>query len=379
MKRYIALIMTLLCALLVIPVSASAESAKPYENANAYVLMEMTTETVLAEKNGDKQYNCGYLSKLMSLLLIAEDIETGRYLLSTELTASKSVEGTKGAVIWLEPGDKITVEELLKSVIIGNANDAMTVLAEKSEQTTEKFVMRMNSEAFDLGMRNTAFYSPYGSADEREYSTAHDIGIVCCRLARYEFLREYFRTWRDFVKEGKTELVSENSLARTYDRHIGFKACHSDMSGHCVAEGGMNEGGTCYISVILGAEDTDTALSGAKKLVNTGFHDYKVTATMFPDEMMRPLNVKGGTEETVPVRIRSQERIVVPRGVKELCTVTVLPEYVSAPLKKGQRIGTAGFYSEKELVCETDIIVDDDVEALSYSYILSKMLLNSLN
>lgn len=379
MKRYIAALTVLVFMLFAAPAAAAADTLPPYENAEGYVLMEASTQSVLSGKNADITYNCSYLSKLMSLLLIAEDIETGRYLLSTEVTASQSVEDTKGAVIWLEPGDTLTVEELLKAVIIGNANDAMTVLAEKSEQTVEDFVSRMNSEAFDLGMRNSAFYTPYGTYDEREHSTAHDMGIVCCRLARYEFLRPYFKTWRDFVKEGKTELVSENTLSRTYDRHIGFKACHSDNSGYCIAEGAMNEGGTCYISVVLGAPDSDKSLAGAKKLINTGFHDYKVTATMYPDEMMHPMLVKGGTEETVPVRIRNQERIVIPRGVKELSTVTVLPEYVTAPVKRGQRIGTAGFYSGKELVCETDIIADGDVNELSYRFSLLKLLSYSIN
>lgn len=376
MKRYFAILTALLTAVLIVPFRSAA--AEKEIQAQAYILAEASTGTVLAGENTDRELNCAYLSKLMSLLLIAEDIETGKFRLSTELTASQSVSGTQGAVIWLEPGDRLTVEELLKAVIIGNANDAMTVLAEASEKSVEAFVSRMNSEAFDMGLRGTAFFSPYGYYDEREHSTARDIAEICCKLARYETLRSYFRTWRDFVREGRTELVSENTLSRTYDRHIGFKACHSDAAGYCAAEGGMNGSGTCYIAVVLGAPDGETSLSAAKKLVNRGFGEYKVTATMFPDEMMKPMKVQGGTEQAVGIELSGQRNIVVPRGVNELATVTVLPEHLTAPVKKGQRIGTAGFYSGRELVCEAPIVAAEDVDELSFAFILRKTLLKLL-
>ena len=376
MKRCLAVFTVLLTAVLIVPFRSAA--AEKDIQAQAYILAEASTGTVLAGENTDRELNCAYLSKLMSLLLIAEDIETGKFLLSTELTASQSVSGTQGAVIWLEPGDRLTVEELLKAVIIGNANDAMTVLAEASEKSVEAFVSRMNSEAFDMGLRGTAFFSPYGYYDEREHSTARDIAEICCKLARYETLRPYFRTWRDFVREGRTELVSENTLSRTYDRHIGFKACHSDAAGYCAAEGGMNGSGTCYIAVVLGAPDGETSLSAAKKLVNRGFGEYKVTATMFPDEMMKPMKVQGGTEQAVGIELSGQRNIVVPRGVNELATVTVLPEHLTAPVKKGQRIGTAGFYSGRELVCEAPIVAAEDVDELSFAFILRKTLLKLL-
>ncbi len=346
--------------------------------AKAYVLMEPTTQTVLDSENADLRLNVGYLSKLMTILLIAEDIETEKYTMSTELTASSTVTGTKGAVVWLEAGDKMTVEELLKSVIIGNANDAVTVLAEKSEQTIENFVMRMNTEAFDLGLRNTAFYSPYGYYDEREYTTAHDMAVICAELVKYEFLRPYFKTWRDFVKSGQTELVSENRLANSYERHIGFKAAHSDETGYNIAEGGMNESGDCYIAIVLGADNEDDMYKQAKSLLKSGFNDYKVTATMFPDEMLMPMKIRGGCDTAVEIALRQQSRLVVPKSVGELSTKVVLPEYLTAPVKKGQVIGTAAFYSDKNLVCEIDIIVKDDVKKLSMGYIFKEMLCNMI-
>lgn len=360
------------------PVCSSAENQENTDNIKSYVLMEAAGGMVIEEKNSAERLNVGYLSKLMTVLLIAEDIETGKFLMSTELTASQSVMGIKGAVVWLQAGDKMTVEDLIKSVIIGNANDAVTVLAEKSEQSVEKFVMRMNSEAFDLGLRDTAFFSPYGYYDEREYTTAYDMAIICQKLVKYEFLRPYFKTWRDFVKSGQTELVNENTFARTYDRHIGFKASHSDETGYCIAEAAVNESGVCYISVIIGASDEDTCFKEAKKLINKGFSDYKVTATMFPDEMLMPIKVRNGEDSAVEVRLKHQSNLVIPKGVNELSTVVVIPEYLSAPVKKGQRIGKAAFYSEKNLVCEIDIITVNNVDKLTFGFVMEKILTNLL-
>lgn len=375
MKKICIIIAVILTAGLVFPENIHAEDTSA---ASAYVLMEASTGTVLEEENSSKQLNIGYLSKLMTILLIAEDIETGKYLLSTELTASDSVTDTKGSVIWLETGDKMTVDELLKAVIVGNANDAVTVLAEKSERSIENFTMRMNSEAFDLDLRDTAFLSPYGYYDEREYSTAHDVAVICSELAEYDFLKPYFKIWRDFIKEGQTELVNENTLARTYENHRGFKASHSEESGFCIAEAGENESGICYIAVVLDAPDSDTSFSEARQLIKKGFNNYKVTATMFPDEMLMPVKVRSGRETAVEISLRRQSRLVIPKNVSELSTAVVIPEYLNAPVKQGQVIGTAAFYSEKNQVCEIDIIAENDVEKLDFLYVFKEMLLNLL-
>ena len=312
------------------------------------------------------------------MLIIAEDIETGKYKLDDVLTAPNAVTGTKGSVVWLEAGDKMTVEELLKSVIIGNANDALTVLAVASQQNIEKFTSEMNRRAFDLGLRNTVFMSPHGYYNEKEYTTAHDMAIICSELSRYEFLEPYFKTWRDFVKEGQTELVNENTLSRTYKSHLGYKAAHSEQSGYCIAEAGISDDGNKFIAVVLGADDEDTMFSTAKKLVNKGFNEYKVTVPGFLDELLMPMKVKHGVDSAVELELKSQNSIVIPRNVSELSNVVVLPQFVSAPIKRKQKIGCIGFYNKDTLVYETEIIAKNDVDKTSMLFVFKKMLLNLL-
>ncbi len=360
-------------ALAVISVTAAflTGAAPKRTPARAYVLIEAATGTVLDGENADSPLNVGYLSKLMTILLVGEDIRDGLYSEDTVLTASDSVTGTKGSVIWLENGDKLSVGELLKAVAVGNANDAVTVLAENSAGSVEGFVDRMNARAFDLGLRNTAFYSPYGYYDEREHSSAHDIALICAELYRLDL--PYFSIWRDFVCNGTVELVSENTLTRTYSRHCGFKAAHSDASGCCIAEGGKS-GDTCYISVVLGAETADDSFSLAKELIGTGFSDFKLTSANLPDDVLCPVTVKNGEKSAVRVRLECQEGIVVPRCTDKLMSRAVLPEHLTAPVESGQRVGTVGFWCGKELVSEQPIVAAESIDRVTLGFVLRKLL-----
>lgn len=370
-------ITAIFCSLLILCTLISAKEKEDGFSADmSYILIEANTKTILEEHKSNERINAGYMNKLMALLIIAEDIESGKYTIETELTASQSVSGTKGAVVWLEPGDKMNVEELLKGIIIGNANDALTVLAERSAGSCDEFVMHMNSRAFDLGLRDTIYFSPQGYYDEREFTTAHDIAIICSELAKYDFLQPYFKTWRDFVRDGTVELVNENTLARTYQLHVGFKATHSEESGYCIAEGGKNESGTAFISVVLAAENEDDSFKTVKHLISDAFSNYKVTDSYFPDEMIKPIKVKNGEDSAVELMLDKQGSIVVPRGTDSLKIVCVFPEYINAPVEKGQRVGTAVFYNGKKLVFETDIIVKNNVKKISFGFVLKKILLN---
>ncbi|NLT09248.1 MAG: D-alanyl-D-alanine carboxypeptidase [Ruminococcus sp.] len=359
-------------------------SAKPVNDDDAllsgiYVLMEPETRTVLEEKDCHKRCNAGYLSKLMALLLIAEDIDSGRLSLTEELTASETVYGTKGAVVWLSPGDNMTVDELIKSAAVGNANDAITVLAEHSAGSIEEFTARMNAAAFDLGLRDTAFFSPYGYYDEREHTTAYDMAVICSELLEHETVMPYFSIWRDHVKSGQTELVNENTLSRTYDLHCGFKACHSDEAGYCIAECGKNDKGEKYIAVVLGSPDQDTSFHTAKTLIRSGFSGYRMTASAFPEDALRPVSVRNGEAAAVELGLAENSDLVVPKGESRLRIVTVLPEYLEAPLSAGQLVGKAAFFNGKELVFETDVIVKNDVNKLTFRFILEKIMYKTIN
>lgn len=355
----------------------SADVSEVSETA-AYVLIEAETGTVLDAKNEKMTMNAGYLAKLISILVIAECINKGDLSLTDELTASESVRDTKGSVVWLQNGDKMSVDELLKAVIIGNANDALTVLAERISGNIEDFVMDMNSEAFELGMRDSYFVSPYGYADESGYTTAYDIALVCSKLSKFVFLQPYFKTWRDFIKNEKVELVSENKLTRNYEHHIGFKACHSDENGYFLAEGGRNTQGNTFIAVIFGAEDETRVFNKGKELLKDAFSKYKVVSTEFPEEMLVPIKVKNGVETAVEIGIKELGKAAVSKENKTIRSKVVIPEYITAPVREGQPVGTVAFFNGDTIVFETDIISKHSVYELSWDYVLKQTLLKMI-
>lgn len=371
MKRFIFIIVFLIILFFPKGLDVKAEDTK-----TAFILMEAGTKTVISEENSELLYDIGYLNKLMSLLLIAEDIETGKFRLDTMLTASDNIRNVKGAVIWLEPGDQLTVDELLRSVITGNANDAMIVLAEASERTVDSFVSRMNSRAFELGLRNTSYYDPCGYPGGKGRSTAHDTAVICAELSRYDSLTPYFQIWLDSVREGKTQLVSENRLSRNYRNHIGFKECHSEDTGYCIAEAGRNADDETFIAVVLHADDQDSVENKAKKLLRSGFSDYKSMTVGFPEEFLIPLKVEHGTANAVKVRVREEKKAVINRSAGEVANVAVFPEFITAPVRKGQIVGSVGFYAGKNLVTETDIIAAEEVCRLDFLFILRNSLTN---
>ncbi len=349
--------------------NAEEEASKPA----AYALMECSTGKLLDEENSSQKMPTGTMAKLMTAFLVGEKLESGQWNADTELTVSDCVNGTKGAVIWLMPGEVMTVGDMLKGLIIGNANDAAAVFAEEISGSREDFVMDMNARAFDLGMHDTRFASPDGFNDDESYSTARDLGVLCCALSDMECLSKYFTTWRDFLRDGGTELVNENTFAHTYEGMIGWKASHSEGTGWCIAAGAEKNDMKCA-AIVLGAEDEDSRFALARQLLKDGFSKYVLTIPGFSSEFMKPVTVRGGVSENVDVEAEGLSGLVVPKSDTSLKTVLVLPKYVCAPVEKGRKIGCIAFYNGDTLLLETDLVATEDVEAMTIRSAVEKML-----
>ncbi len=344
----------------------------------AYVLMEAETGRVLREQNGYTEVPIGTMCKLMTVLLVAEAIEAGELSVDKMVVTSSHANSMNGAQIWLMPGEQMSVSDLLKGVIIGNANDATVALAEVVGHSEENFTANMNTRAFELGMKNTGFYNSSGFGTEEQYSTAYDMALLCRELSKHEFLYEYMTCWRDFVRGEDTELVNENKLVKGYDGIIGFKAGHSEESGNCVAIGAERNNST-YIVVALGYKDKDERFNVAKTLIATGFSNYQVTNPSFSNEHLMPIKVKGGVDSAVMIEARELSSLVVSKGnVEKITSVIFVPNYVTAPIKKGQSIGVVGFYIDDVLLYETDLITSNEVEEMTIGKAFKKICTNLL-
>lgn len=360
MKQTAILLSLLLTAALLLPVLVHAEGAR------ATLLIEANTGAILSENNADEHLPIGSLAKLMTAYLAAQALGNGTLSADTLLTAGESVREVQGAVIWLEPGDTVTVDELLMGLLAGNANDAAAVLAEYISGTQEAFVMDMNAAAFDLGMRETRFTTPQGYDDPAAYSTARDMGLLACAVLKCELLRPYVTTWRTVIREDSTpaELVNENRLTRTMDNCRGLKAAHSEAAGECVIAAAERNGMICA-AVVLGCGDEDERFSIAKQLLSTGFSGYRLTTPGLAEEFLQPLKIRNGTENAVLLELSDVPALTVPAGSAPE-SVIVLPEYRNAPVRKGQAVGAVYFYEGKTLLGEAALLASDDVPIMTF-------------
>ncbi len=333
------------------------------EREMAFLLMEANTGSILHQEYADERRPVGSLAKLMTAYLTAKAIERQEITPDTVMTAGESVAGMPGAVIWLKPGDSISVRELLLALITGNANDAAAVLADRLGGSPEKFVMDMNAAAFDLGMKSTRFTSPQGFDDSQAYSTAYDIALLCRAVLQCEVLKECLTTWRIMILHDTVELVSENTLTRTLKTCRGLKASHSPESDYSLAAAAESDGMLC-IAVVLNAPDEDTRFSLAKKLLNKAFSQYQIMLPAFAEEFLRPLKIRKGTESSVLLELSSLPAMAVPSGT-QIQAVMVLPEFVQAPVRYHQRVGRVCFYQGKTLLCECALLASEEVPEMT--------------
>lgn len=347
-------ILILLAAVLLLPLHTAAEEEPHYASA----LAEAQTGMLLGGTDADVQLPAGTQTKLMTVYLTAEAIEAGTLSPDTLLTVPAAAERYPGATVWLCAGEKMSVRDLLKAVITGNANDACITLAHHISGSEQAFVDDMNAAAFSLGMRQTRFADCTGTSAEN-ITTAGDLALLCRGLLRFEILRPIFTAYRDTLRDGETELVSENRLTRDYEGLLGMKAGHGDSSGYTLTLAAERDG-MRMIAVVLGAADTDARFADAKKLLKEGFSGYTVTTPDFSAEHIRPLPVRGGTAEAVLPETGGLRSIASPKGSR-ITAVTVLPAYAEAPVRKGERLGTAAFYCRDTLLYEIPLTAAADV------------------
>lgn len=377
-KNFIRRIICIILAIITIA-SVTAVSAEEKTYKLCKVMIEATGGVIISEQNAETPVPVGTMAKLMTVLLAAEHIKAGKLSLDSKLKTSEYANSMQGAQIWLMPGEEITVDELLKAVIIGNANDAAVVLAEKIAVSEEKFAGLMNVRAKELGMENTYFTNCNGYYDDdKQISTAYDMAKLCAELSKYDFLRGYFTCWRDFVRGGETELVNSNEAVKDYKGLIGFKAGFSENAGYCAALGAERDGVT-YISVVLGCDDKDKSLSDAKSLLSMGFSQYTVFTPERPKDVPTEIAVRGGTAKTVPVESGSIRSVVLPNGTAGSVTSrVVMTDYVYAPVERGRKVGEIQFLRNDKMIFAVDICTADSVEKMdtkkALCIILKKLL-----
>ena len=278
-------------AVLALP-GVSAQGAQVAVTAPAAVLMEASTGQVLFEKGAHDRRACASITKVMTLLLTFEALEAGKLSLDQELTASAHAASMGGSDIWLEEGERMTVDDLLKATVIMSANDAAVVLAEAVSGSEEAFVARMNERAGELGMEDTVFKNCNGLDEEGHLTSAYDVAVMSRALLAHEKIRDYTLTWMDSVRNGETQLVNTNKLIRSYQGITGLKTGTTGQAGSCISATAQREGME-LIAVVLKADTSEKRFEAAKSLLSYGFANYTLGSSM--EKICLPCSVSGSS------------------------------------------------------------------------------------
>ena len=341
--------------------------------ADSYILTEMKTGAVLFEKNADNKICSGHFNKLMVLLLLAREIDSGRVKAVDVFTATDNANAQKDPQIWLNRNEEITVDELIKAITVGNANDAAVTAAENLSDSLEKFVSLMNETADELGMKATVYVDCTGLAKENT-TTARDLSVLCAELEKYEFLKPYFKTWMVNVRQGKAELVNSNRLVRNYSGITGMKAFASKEYGSCgciTAEKSRLQ----LCAVVIGCKDNDSRDADAKTLLKVGAQCYQLYSPEVPKEMLESIPVTHGQELECELELENKPVVVIKRGTSaELEKKTKREKTLEAPVEKGQVCAEYQLLYQGNSVCTVNIVSKRKVERMNWACGVKKLL-----
>ena len=366
MKKLISL---LLCILMMIPLSITVyaeetDTLTETLSAKSAILMEMSSGQVLMEKNADEKLPPASITKIMTLLLVMEVLDTGAITLEDKVTTSREASSKGGSQIWLKEGEVMTVHELIKATAVASANDASTALAEYIAGDETGFVAMMNNRAMELGMTNTNFENCSGLDDtaENHYTTARDIAIMSRELMKHEKIKEYTTIWMDSLRNGETELVNTNRLVRFYKGATGLKTGTTSKAGYCISATAQRDGME-LVAVVLGSDNSTDRFEDAKKLLNWGFANYSVYEPQIDTSLITDVTVLCGEQEKITPIVKNPNPILIKKGTEEKITQRVdICVDVEAPVEKGQKLGAVYFEMNDEILATCPIISENEVQ-----------------
>ena len=365
-RRIAACFLAAVVALMTFSTRVTALSAEELPAPSA-VLMEASTGKVLFEKNAHEQRPCASITKVMTLLLVMEALDEGRIHLEDMVSASEHASSMGGSDIWLEPGETMSVDDLLKATVIVSANDAAVALAEYVSGSEEAFVQRMNERAAELGMTNTVFKNCNGLDEDAHVTTAYDIALMSRALIQHEKIFDYTQVWMDELRGGKTQLVNTNKLLKSYSGITGLKTGTTGKAGSCMAATAERDG-MSLVAVVLGCASTEDRFSSAASLLDAGFSGWALTAPSLSSDALAPIAVEKGMQSTAAVEADPLTGVVVPKGREgEVVCETTMEETLTAPVEQGQAVGEVTCVLDGEVLARSQIRAASSVEALTFS------------
>ncbi len=340
------------------------------------ILMEASTGTVLYESNADEALPPASVTKIMTILLVMEAVSSGAASFDDQVSVSENAASMGGSQVYLEPGETMTLSEMLKCVIIASANDASVALAEHIAGSEEAFVSKMNERAAELGMKSTHFVNTNGLDDapnaESHRTSARDIAIMSRELiTNYPEIFKYTTVWMDTIRNGAFGLTNTNRLIRFYRGATGLKTGSTSKAGFCISATAERDG-MSLIAVIMGSPTRDVRNECAKTLLDHGYANYCVYSD--PSCETDSVRVTGGKTDHIKT-VKGEYSAVLKKGAdKNVTSEIALPESIAAPVKAGDVIGTVTYSLDGEIIGEAPVTATENVEKISYFDVICKIL-----
>ena len=373
MKKWIGALLAALCMVTLLPVQAAAVELPL--TSRAALLMEKTTGQILFAQNEHEKLEPASVTKIMTLLLTMDAIDSGALAYDDVVTVSANAAGMGGSQVWLAEGEQITVEELLKCVCVSSGNDAAVALAEKVAGVTELFVEQMNNRARGLGMDDTHFVNPTGLTAEGHVTSAHDIALMSRELlTKHPDIRNFTTIWTDSIRNGTFDLANTNKLIRRYDGATGLKTGYTASAGYCISATAEREGME-LIAVVMKGETADKRNADAKALLNYGFSAYALVSAA-PEEPLPALPVTMGETDSVSLTLPPDAlTAVVEKGQAAALERRIdLPESLPAPVRQGQQVGTLTLCSGDTELMTVPILAAEDAAGRSWGRMFTDLL-----
>lgn len=374
MKKQIALFLAVVCILGTV---VGVEAAELEIAAPSAIVIDGATGTVLYEKNAHERLAPASVTKVMTLLLVMEALDRGQISWEDRVTASPAAAAKGGSQIYLEPGEQLSMDEMLKSVVVSSANDCATALAEHVAGSETAFVTLMNERAAAMGLEDTHFVNCTGLDDEpnaaEHLTSAYDLAMISRELLRHDRIRDYTTIWTDTVRGGSFGLSNTNKLVRFYEGTTGLKTGYTSAAGHCLAASAKRDGME-LIAVVLHCGSSVDRFESAKTLLSYGFANYALVDGE-PPYPLSPIPVSLGEQDLVTPILRQTAPILIEKSELSRITKTLdLPEGLDAPVASGQQLGTMTVSAGEKVLAQIPIVANAPVDRLTLWQLTLKLL-----
>lgn len=368
-------------------IETSAQSSVNVQNDNflnldaeSAILIEQNSGQILYSHNIHEKLHPASVTKIMSLLLIMEALDSGKITLETKIPCSENAANMGGSQIWLDPRENLSVNDMLKAIAVVSANDCVTAMAEYLSGSTENFVKMMNEKAKELGMNDTNFVNCHGLDEDDHLTSAYDIALMSRELlTKHPQITNYTTIWTDSLRDGKSALSNTNKLVRNYSGCTGLKTGSTSKAlFNLSASATRND--LSLISVIMKAPTSAIRFSNASTLLDYGFNTFSYKSFATKGEVFKSIPVTKGTADTINAIYESSPSFLIKKGEESSITYEInLPESIQAPITQGQQLGTISYYLNNDKIAEVSLIAENSINKISFINIMKSLFSNWFN